>query len=97
MNKEKLLQLLSLAIDQGADIYIHFMQYHNDGNNTPVSKEEAYEVAVQFMDALNTSNVKHYENQKYADSFRVKTDDVTVWCSYVPGESNEDKKEEEIV
>lgn len=97
MNKEKLLELFSLAIDQGASINIHFLQYHNDGNFTPVSKKEAYELINQFMNALNTSNVKRYENEEIANSFVVKTDDVRVCCSYVPDVSKEDKEEEELV
>lgn len=84
MDKEKLMQLLSEAIDKDASIRIHFSQYHSDEESTPVTKVEAQELIGLFAEALGTINIEHKVGDPHADSFVIKEGDYRVCCSYIP-------------
>lgn len=84
MNKEQFLQLVSKAIDEQANIRIHFSQYHNDQVNTPVTKNEAQEMINLFAETLEISEIAHKVGEPHADSYVIDKDIFRIACSYIP-------------
>jgi hypothetical protein len=91
VNKDKLVQLLSEALDKNCSINIHFSQFHNDGKFTPVTEQEAKETIMKFAEALGTSVIIKNDKQEYADHYLVEDRKFRICCSYIP-ETNEEVK-----
>jgi hypothetical protein len=100
MNKEKLLRLISDAIDKKASIRIHFSQYHKDQINVPVTNGEANEMIHLFAEALEISEIEHKVGEIHADSYLIDNDNFRIVCSYIPNlegkEANKRKKIAEL-
>ncbi|MCM3665545.1 hypothetical protein M3204_14095 [Mesobacillus subterraneus] len=62
MNKERLMQFLSDAIDSGAYLHIHMTQFEGE-NYRPVSREEAEERAKRFASIIG----EPIEESNYGD------------------------------
>lgn len=90
MNKEKLLELISVAVDKKASISIHFSQYHKDGDRNPVTGKEAHEMIHHFAEALSITDISHNTGQIHADDYSINTSDYFIACSYVPSEEEKE-------
>lgn len=87
MNKQKIMELLSEAIDKKANFTIYFGQFHKD-DYTPVTGEEAFDLAHRFMDALHAPGIKQ-ETGTVAKRYVVEHECFNVGMSYIPSESEE--------
>ncbi len=61
MNKEKLMEVISKSIDEGAAITIHFPQFDQKWN--PRKESDMLQLAIMFKEAICTSNIKHKTDQ----------------------------------
>jgi hypothetical protein len=96
MNKEKVLQLISEAMDKGASINVHVGQF-NQGQEWPWdkhTKEDAEEFITRFQKAIGGGEIEHNSN-KYCDGLTVFTDKIRGTFSYYPYMVEDVKFEEE--
>lgn len=70
MNKERLMQFLSDAIDSGAKLSIHMTQYEGT-NFRPVSREEAEERAKRFASIIGEPIEESNEENSTVESFSI--------------------------
>jgi hypothetical protein len=91
MNKEKLVQLFSEALEKNVAINLHFSQFQQQGDEKyhPVSKEDAQKLATRFAEAIGTSDIQHNVCQPSADDFLIDYRNFRVSCCYVPTEEEE--------
>lgn len=80
MDKEKVMQLISQAIDNGAYISVHEVQINK--NWSRVTREEAEKKAVEASVALD-STIEHSESE-HANSFDVSKNKIRFAFSYNP-------------
>lgn len=90
MNKEKLMQLVSEALDKGATLNLFIPQYRKTEDWSPVSKEEAFKIATDFAEAIGTNNTAHNPND-----YTISTDGFYIACPYIPA-AKERYMEEDI-
>jgi Zn ribbon nucleic-acid-binding protein len=83
MDKEKVLRLISEAIDKGASIGVYVGQYDKGNEWVNHNEEEAQNYIVEFSKAIGGGEVKH-EPSEIADSFVVSHNNFYVSFSYLP-------------
>jgi hypothetical protein len=96
MDKEKVLQLISEAIDKGASISVHVGQY-NQGQEWPWdkhTKEDAEAFINRFQEAIGGGEIRHDSNE-FADGLTVFTDKIRGVFSYFPYMQEDVKFDEE--
>lgn len=84
MNKEKILQLISIAMDKGAEISIHVPQFNPNQNWEKVSKGEATELISAFNEELE-AEVEHNINvEAGCEGLTIDNRKIRVHASYIP-------------
>ena len=81
MNKEKVLQLVSEAIDKGAVIDIHILQF--EGMYTKRTKEEAESYIKRAEEALGGGQIERGKSE-FADSVGIRKGDFRILFSHAP-------------
>lgn len=90
MNKKKLMELISNAIDQGAYLSIHMGQYdQSTGGYEPRNQNIANYYINEFKKAIGTDNEIEHEINDAANNYSVNDKDIYVSCSYIPTEEKE--------
>lgn len=82
MNKEKLMQMISDAIDNGADITVHVPQFKKTQKWEPVTKEEVEHKAIEMSQLLNREIEQR--NSEHAHAFTVDNGQYRFVYSYIP-------------
>jgi hypothetical protein len=88
VNKEKLIQLFSEALDKNVSISLHYSQYQGEDLH-PVTNKEAYELVTRYAEALGNYNIHQSVRERIADDYKIDTGSFRVCCSYIP--SDEEK------
>ena len=84
MNKEKVLQIISDAIDRGASVYFHLTQFDkSNGRYENRTKEQAEELISRLEDALGGGEVKLHRHEA-ADSLWLEHKKIRGTFSFVP-------------
>lgn len=81
MQKEKLMQLFSKALDKGASISIHFGQFDN---HAPVFGSEALQLAIVASEAIGAEITESDHPEGVCKSFVVKKGDFRFDFSHSP-------------
>ena len=71
MNKEKLMEVISKLIDEGAVIDIYLSQFDKNWDNR--KKDDVLKLTKMFQEAIGSNTEKH-ETNKICDSVVVKSD-----------------------
>jgi hypothetical protein len=90
MNKEKLMQLLSEAIDKGSYVSIHMSQFdQSEGKFAPVNQETANDYINRFQEAFGIDKEVTHDTNGHSHSYSFSTGEYYVACSYVPNKQTE--------
>jgi hypothetical protein len=88
MNKDKLMQFLSEAIDNGAELHVYMGQYNSTKDYAPVGKYEALRFAAMFKDAVG-GEITENTHEKVCETFNVDVDKFRSCFSHSPVEKVE--------
>jgi hypothetical protein len=86
MDKQKLTQLFSEALEKKCTFSLHFSQYQNipDSERRSVTKDEAFELVSRFAEAIGITNIRNNEYQPHADDYTIDNMKFRVVCTYIP-------------
>ena len=84
MNKEKMVHLLSEALEKNVSISLHFSQFQGE-KRQPVTRQEAEELVTRYAEALEITDIQNETGRPYADGFTIDDKGFRVTHSYIPG------------
>ncbi|KOP81971.1 hypothetical protein AMS60_05415 [Bacillus sp. FJAT-21945] len=83
MQKEKLMQFLSEAIDNGAEISIFLGQFNRNKDFTPVTRKDAFRLAGLVQEAIG-GEIKEIVHKEVCDRFDIETDNFKIAIAHSP-------------